>query len=432
VCGGVGTQIVITRNVLSGALQVDETMLWRQKTLLSRAAAYSTIRDTLASMFSSTKKQKRSQEKFWALKDVSFDVNQGEVFGLIGRNGAGKSTLLKILARITAPTEGQLEINGRIGSLLEVGTGFHPELSGRENVYLNGAILGMQKQEITRKFDDIVAFAEVEKFIDTPIKHYSSGMQMRLAFAVAAHLDPEILLVDEVLAVGDAQFQRKCMGKMSDVVRTGRTILFVSHNLAAITQLCTRVAWIDGGNIRQIGEPHGIVGAYLQSGAEGSGERTWSARQPGDDTVKLRAVRLYDFSGELNNTFDIGEPFTIEIEYEILTPITNMCVSFALTTGDGIVVLSACDQNRNVSNKREAGIGISRCEIPAYLFNDNELLVSVAADVPFVKIMFHEEQVLSFNIVRAHTSGVMKNNERWPGILYPFMKWQLKPDPVIE
>src|SRR5881398_1905492 len=201
-------------------------------------------------------------EMFWALKDVSLDVHEGEVLGLIGRNGAGKTTLLKILSRITRPTEGWAEIHGRVGSLLEVGTGFHPELTGRENTFLSGAILGMSKAEIERKFDEIVAFAELEKFIDTPVKHYSSGMYVRLAFAVAAHLEPEILLVDEVLAVGDINFQKKCLGKMSDVAEGGRTIIFVSHQMNQIRRLCQRVLWIDQGHIRADGPAGEIVGAY--------------------------------------------------------------------------------------------------------------------------------------------------------------------------
>src|ERR1700691_3734472 len=204
-----------------------------------------------------------SERHVWALRDVSFDVMPGEVLGLIGRNGAGKSTLLKLLSRITEPSSGRAEIYGRVGSLLEVGTGFHAELTGRENIYLSGAILGMRRAEIQRKFDEIVAFAEVDKFVDTPVKHYSSGMHVRLGFAVAAHLEPEILLVDEVLAVGDAAFQKKCMGKMGDVSRQGRTIVFVSHNMTAMQALCTRMIWLDGGSILQAGATAAIVSAYL-------------------------------------------------------------------------------------------------------------------------------------------------------------------------
>src|SRR5580658_3852234 len=229
----------------------------------------------------------------WALKDVNFEVQQGEVVGLIGRNGAGKSTLLKILARITRPTEGHAEIHGRVGSLLEVGTGFHGELTGRENVYMSGAILGMRKAEIDRKFDEIVAFSEVERFLDTPLKHYSSGMQMRLAFAVAAHLEPEVLLVDEVLAVGDASFQKKCLGKMSDVARRGRTILFVSHNMAAMKALCSRAVLIREGTIAKSGAVAEVVDDYLLGSAPGINTKEWRdpATAPGNENIRMAYIR---------------------------------------------------------------------------------------------------------------------------------------------
>src|SRR5713101_2845192 len=229
------------------------------------------VRSPLASL------RRKKVEMFWALKDVSLEVREGEVLGLIGRNGAGKTTLLKILSRITRPTTGWAEIHGRVGSLLEVGTGFHPELTGRENTFLSGAILGMGKTEIARKFDEIVAFAELEKFIDTPVKHYSSGMYVRLAFAVAAHLEPEILLVDEVLAVGDINFQKKCLGKMGDVAKAGRTVVLVSHQLNQIRRLCHRVVWIDGGSVSQDGPTHGVVSAY--ESAMRSGDRVQSLQR---------------------------------------------------------------------------------------------------------------------------------------------------------
>jgi lipopolysaccharide transport system ATP-binding protein len=243
--------------------------LGKEYRLSGAREGYSTLRDRLAKLASAPVRalrgrSDRTEQKplFWALKDVSFEVRTGEVIGVIGRNGAGKSTLLKILSRITEPTRGEIDINGRVGSLLEVGTGFHPELTGRENVYLNGAILGMRRAEIALKFDEIVAFAEVEKFIETPVKHYSSGMYMRLAFAVAAHLEPEILIVDEVLAVGDAAFQKKCLGKMSDVAKDGRTVLFVSHNMAAIETLCSRVCLIHKGAMVCDGSPRQAAAMY--------------------------------------------------------------------------------------------------------------------------------------------------------------------------
>ncbi|MFQ5932959.1 MAG: ABC transporter ATP-binding protein, partial [Nitrospiraceae bacterium] len=244
------------------------------------------------------------QNTIWALKDVSFDVKQGEIVGIIGRNGAGKSTLLKILSRITIPTEGRARIHGRVGSLLEVGTGFHPELTGRENIYLNGAILGMTRAEIERNFDEIVAFAEVEKFLDTPVKHYSSGMYVRLAFAVAAHLDPEILLVDEVLAVGDATFQKKCLAKIHDVGQQGRTVLFVSHNMPAVTRLCERTILLDAGTILLDGPSPRVVNAYLHSGTGTTAAREWSAdtTTPSDShIVRLSAVRILNEAGDVSD-----------------------------------------------------------------------------------------------------------------------------------
>ena len=244
---------------------------------------YLALRDVLARVVDGSlpaQWQAPPTDYLWALRDVSFDVRQGEVVGLIGRNGAGKTTLLKILSRITRPTEGFAEIHGRVGSLLEVGTGFHPELTGRENVYLSGAILGMRKTEINRKFDEIVAFAGVERFIDTPLKHFSTGMQMRLAFAVAAHLEPEILLVDEVLAVGDIEFQKKCLGKMEDVSKSGRTIVFVSHQMNQIRRLCERVLWIDGGQIRQSGPANQIVGALRSGNVIRRGRCSCQTREP--------------------------------------------------------------------------------------------------------------------------------------------------------
>jgi lipopolysaccharide transport system ATP-binding protein len=265
-------------------------------------------------------------DTLWALRNVSFEINRGEVVGIIGRNGAGKSTLLKILSRITEPTEGYADIHGRIGSLLEVGTGFHPELTGRENIYLNGSILGMKRAEITSKFDEIVAFAEVEKFIDTPVKHYSSGMYVRLAFAVAAHLDPEILLVDEVLAVGDAAFQRKCLGKMGDVAKEGRTVLFVSHNMAAIENLCGRAVLLDQGRIVFIGDVKDCVTAYMDSGNSFKGADVDLSNHParGTDSLPLlKRVRLLDKSGDVKERFVSGEPMKIEFTFDPATTLRD-------------------------------------------------------------------------------------------------------------
>jgi lipopolysaccharide transport system ATP-binding protein len=259
-------------------------------------------------------------EEFWALRDVSFDVNPGDRVGIIGRNGAGKSTLLKILSRITEPTEGRVRLRGRVASLLEVGTGFHPELTGRENIFLNGAVLGMMKAEIRRKFDEIVDFAEVEKFLDTPVKRYSSGMYVRLAFAIAAHLEPEILVVDEVLAVGDAAFQRKCLGKMEDVAsQEGRTVLFVSHNMAAIQTLCQRAIWLNAGKIEQDGESEPVINAYGKHLQNANGFTATIKSLDGD--IEVEQIRLMDGNGESTSVYSPGSPITVEIRYHAKRPV---------------------------------------------------------------------------------------------------------------
>ncbi len=277
-----------------------------------------------------------------ALDDVSFDVKRGEVLGIIGRNGAGKSTLLKILSQVTAPSSGKVKIKGRIGSLLEVGTGFHPELTGRENLYLNGAILGMSKAEVNRKFDEIVDFSGVEKFIDTPVKRYSSGMYVRLAFAVAAHLEPEILIVDEVLAVGDAEFQKKCLGKMSDVAHEGRTVLFVSHNMGAVKKLCTQVLLLNKGSMISLGTTKQIIDQYL-NGHENIG---FSTIELADKDTKVHwqgkglRVIIKDESGNLRNVFKIGEKWVIYLEFEIFTPLNHMIAGIGLTTNEAISLVT--------------------------------------------------------------------------------------------
>ena len=281
----------------------------------------------------------------WALKDVSFEVKQGEVVGIIGRNGAGKSTLLKILSRITKPTEGRAEIHGRVASLLEVGTGFHPELTGRENIYLNGAILGMKKAEMERKFDEIVAFAEVEKFIDTPVKHYSSGMYVRLAFAVAAHLEPEILLVDEVLAVGDAAFQKKCLGKMGDVAKEGRTVLFVSHNMASLKQLCPISFWLNAGEIKARGHTADVVASYLTLLDQNCRNRTSFFPEDTSKESQLRSARILNKKGEETNNFSCDEPIMIELVYQVHRRRPGLYAYLSVSRDDGVEVLVSVSQD---------------------------------------------------------------------------------------
>lgn len=327
--------------------------LSKQYRIGRRVERYFTLRDQLVDAVTSSfrrlwpgsdgKRSSDAEDTIWALKDVSFEVKQGEVLGMIGSNGAGKSTLLKILSRITEPTEGRFEIHGRVGSLLEVGTGFHAELTGRENIYLNGAILGMYKSETDRKFDEIVAFAGVEKFIDTPVKRYSSGMYVRLAFAVAAHLEPEILLVDEVLAVGDAQFQKKCLGKMQDVAGEGRTVLFVSHNMGSIQRLCNRGIVLRDGVIVVNGSTEKAIREYLAVGMDRLGERTWGdiAQAPGNDVVRLLGIRCKNSDGVVCSQFDVRDPVFIEIEYAVLREGYQICAV--------IEILNAMIQNLMVS-----------------------------------------------------------------------------------
>jgi lipopolysaccharide transport system ATP-binding protein len=289
-----------------------------------------------------------TSEEFWALKDVSFEVKQGEVVGIIGRNGAGKSTLLKILSRITEPTEGRVRIKGRVASLLEVGTGFHPELTGRENIFLNGAVLGMTNAEIKRKFDEIVAFAEVEKFIDTPVKYYSSGMYVRLAFAVAAHLEPEILLLDEVLAVGDAAFQRKCLGKMGDVAKKGRTVLFVSHNLQMIDALCPHAALLQAGQIVVRGKTGDVLARYYESLKDSKVERQTAVRDQryrrGTGAVRFTEIIVQDDLNQNRYRFNIGETVRFKLSYEVIQQVKRLyvIVMFRSAIGEPLTYLMHC------------------------------------------------------------------------------------------
>jgi lipopolysaccharide transport system ATP-binding protein len=357
----------------------------------------------------------------WALREASLEIRQGEVVGLIGRNGAGKSTLLKILSRITKPTAGWAEIHGRVGSLLEVGTGFHPELTGAENIFLNGAILGMSKRDITRKFDEIVAFAEVERFITTPVKHYSSGMYVRLAFSVAAHLEPEILLVDEVLAVGDASFQKKCLGKMGQVSREGRTILFVSHNMAAIKALCSRAILMKDGTVSASGTVADVVDEYLLGNAQAANVGEWPdpATAPGNENVRLCFVRIT--APEDKPVIDIDSGGDIEIGFDNFRENINLGVTVRVTTSEGILVFVS---NYRVSpdNDSHCGFYQAKCRIPGHLLNAGRYSV----DLVFLKdqrwVLFRVDSVVSFEVEntatgRGATMGVA------PGVVRPLLSW---------
>jgi lipopolysaccharide transport system ATP-binding protein len=401
-------------------------------------AEYRTIRETLTGAVQAPIRRLASvargqssaeaNETIWALKDVSFEVKQGEVLGIIGRNGAGKTTLLKILSRITAPTRGTVDLFGRVGSLLEVGTGFHPELTGRENIYLNGAILGMRRSEIERKFDEMVAFAEIEKFLDTPVKHYSSGMYVRLAFAVAAHLEPEILLVDEVLAVGDAAFQKKCLGKMGEVAKEGRTVLFVSHNMAAINRLCCWALWLDAGRPQMLGSAESVVAAYLSTGAELEGERRWEdlKEAPGNEKIRLQAVRILNSDGLVSSTVDVRHPFHVEIEYDILQPLMGAQVGFWLLTSDGVVVFVAGDNEDQswVGRPRKPGRHKSTCKVPALLLNGGLYTLTVASDLRNTELLFVTDDALRFHVEQ--TLIPAHSHQRPAGVICPFLEWQVR------
>ncbi len=317
----------------------------------------------------------------WALKDVTFDVEQGEVVGIVGVNGAGKSTLLKVLSNITPPTFGTIRIRGRVSSLLEVGTGFHPELTGSENVYLNGTILGMRKKEVDAKFDEIVEFAGVEKFLETPVKRYSMGMRVRLAFAVAAHLEPEILIIDEVLAVGDAEFQKKCLNKMEDVGKEGRTVLFVSHNMAAVTRLCTRGILLSNGSIIGDSDAHSIVSTYLSSGMGTAASREWPDINdaPGDDSVRLRSIRVIDTQGAVVEGVDIRNPVGLVVEYDVLSNDQVLLPYFRLTNEEGVIVFSTIDQDTKWHTEpRRPGRYTSTAWVPGNLLSEGMVYVLVA------------------------------------------------------
>ncbi len=307
-------------------------------------------------------KNERDAKEFWALDDVSFNVRAGETVGLVGRNGAGKSTLLKVLSRITEPTSGEAELRGRVSSLLEVGSGFHPELSGRENIYLNGAILGMQRKEIQRKFDEIVAFSEVAKFLDTPVKRYSSGMYVRLAFAVAAHLEPEILIVDEVLAVGDASFQQKCVNKMSDVASEGRTVIFVSHRTTSVQNLCSRVVWLDGGKVRMDGDCGPVLDEYLTA-LQGSGEGATLVRSP-TEPVSIEKIQIRGAEGNPTLSIPTGGELVIDLHYQALQPIRQPYLYLIVSSQHGAIFtanMALRDQRPEVLEGR----GVITCRFPA-------------------------------------------------------------------
>jgi lipopolysaccharide transport system ATP-binding protein len=368
-----------------------------------------------------------ASETLWALKDIDLEVARGEVLGIIGRNGAGKSTLLKILSRITEPTEGRIEIRGRVGSLLEVGTGFHSELTGRENIQLNGAILGMSRAEIRSKFDEIVEFSEIGRFLDTPVKRYSSGMYVRLAFAVAAHLDPEILIVDEVLAVGDAEFQRKCLGKMADIAGGGRTVLFVSHNMGAVNRLCSTGLLLEDGVVRARGPVHEITTMYLRSGGSSPAEREWSfgPAAPGDATARLKSLRVLQ-DGRTAASVEITRPVILEMEYWCLRDESHLMAALSFFDDQGQCLFVSADfpaATRPTTHRR--GLYVTRCTIPGNLLAEGS--VSVVAEVstsyPTYEIHALERDIVSFQVVDSGERGSVRGS--WAGNILGAVRPQL-------
>ena len=364
-----------------------------------------------------------SQEKdFWALKDVSFEVKQGEVVGIIGRNGAGKSTLLKILSRITEPTEGKVELIGRVGSLLEVGTGFHPELTGRENIFLNGAILGMKKAEIKKKFYEIVAFAEVEKFIDTPVKRYSSGMYVRLAFAVAAHLEPEILLVDEVLAVGDAQFQKKCLGKMGEVAKEGRTVLFVSHNMGAIENLCEKSLWLDGGSVRNIGPSYDIIQQYLSSLREVKSEQR---NLLSGKAAVIQLVECTDMEGRSCLAVGMGSPLTVGIHYEVAKAVEALGFGISIENQSGQRIFGVNTMSEGKRSGKVSGKSIAYFRLQHVNLCPGIYYVTVALHAADGTVVDWLDSATNFHVMATDMTGSGTFAHSGNGLVWLEHQWEI-------
>lgn len=396
---------------------------------IGRSNAHGSIRDAvygvIRSPLSLIRRKGKSEEAFWAIRDVSFEVMPGEVVGIVGRNGAGKSTLLKILSRITEPTVGRVDFYGRVASLLEVGTGFHPELTGRENIYLNGAILGMKRSEIERKFAEIVDFSEIEKFIDTPVKHFSSGMYVRLAFAVAAHLDPEILIVDEVLAVGDFAFQNKCLERMHEFGRSGRTVIFVTHDLSVLSRLCQKGIFLSEGRVVAEGEMKSVIKCYLNSGL--SPRQEWTSTDTMSDVLTrglaIRNVRVLSSRNVLTDVFQANEPCIIEVTYQVSGPDVSSRISLEIETGEGEIVLTTtdCDSKGGADLLREPGIYTCRCIIPPHFLAPGAYFVTAAAsrtdrvewDRVAKALMFQISEIGSLYLVDAR-----------PGMIAPILNWE--------
>lgn len=415
--------------------------LGKQYRLGQKPASYGTLRDTITGIVTERFRHIRQllgrnvgdsfqNEWMWALKDVSFKIDRGEVVGIIGRNGAGKSTLLKILSQITEPSTGGVDLHGRVGSLLEVGTGFHPELTGRENIYLNGSILGMSRSDIDRQFDAIVAFAEIERFIDTPVKHYSSGMYLRLGFAVAAHLQPDILVVDEVLAVGDARFQQKCLAKMHEVGNQGRTVLFVSHNMPAITRICPRTILLNEGTVMADGPSPEVIGKYLVTGEGTTAARYWnnSQKTPGGEVGRLLGVWVRAGDGQTIESFNITETIGITMEYELTESGKVVLPVCQLSNEEGVRIFSCTDVDPAWRGRaRPAGVYRTTTWIPGNFLNEGRHFVSVALFALKPRILqFWEREAVGFQVVDTLDPASARGEWTGPldGVIRPLLNWQ--------
>jgi lipopolysaccharide transport system ATP-binding protein len=389
-----------------------------------RTPGYRTLRDALTEgLFSlSQRGARKANEEFWALRKLDLDIRQGERLGIVGRNGAGKSTLLKLLSRITQPTEGRMSLRGRVASLLEVGTGFHSELTGRENIFLNGAVMNMRARDIQSRFDEIVEFAEIGEFLDTPVKRYSSGMFMRLAFSVAAHLEPEILLVDEVLAVGDAEFRRKCLGKMGDIAAQERTILFVSHNMGAVRQLCDRAIWLDGGCLVADGNVNQVIDQYQSATFHSMACREYPQRN--GKVAQVRKVRMLNTLDQESADFVIGENPVVEIGFDLNRDVSGIHVAVIIHSADGTHLFSTADSDLEPGQlgRRKAGRYVARVEIPFQHFNAGIYLVTVGMGPPGGE-PFDRQETVSFSVHDGGSFGTLKESGGRSGLLLVEAPW---------
>jgi lipopolysaccharide transport system ATP-binding protein len=413
---------------------IDIDRLSKRYVLGGQDLRYATFRENLRGLvrapFKAFSRSGGGPEYLWALRDITFSVSAGEIVGLIGPNGSGKSTLLKILSRITRPTAGRATLRGRVGSLLEVGTGFHPELTGRDNIFLSGAVLGMQRQEVTRRFDEIAEFSGIERFLDTPVKHYSSGMYVRLGFAVAAHLEPEILLVDEVLAVGDMAFQKKCLEKMATVARGGRTVIFVSHNLAAVRRICERAVFLRAGEIASDGPVKDVVEMYLHTIYDTEQSPTRSKivypaeTAPGDRSVRLASVELMSESGAATSVFRIDEGFRLSCEYDILEKISNFHLYLRVYLEDGTLAFCTADWDGGEVAAKDLlpGRHTASVSFPPHLLNAGSYQMDVLGIIPSIRTVFHVSPAIHWTVTAQGGAGGVESVAR-PGIVRPMLRW---------